>query len=327
MSYTQFTRDTRVELAILLNAGKNQTDCARILGMDRSNVCLEINRNKDPDGVYRGANAHKRTLKRRKKAKEKYRKIENDLELQKHIIKKLKQYWSPEQIAGRLKRIRGQTVISHETIYQFIYEKRKDLIKYLRHQKCKYRKKRGTRARMKLSKALKVRMITERPKVVERRQRLGDWENDTVVGKEKKQRILTVVERKSGLGMADKLDLVTARIVHQKEARLFKKVPKEKRLTMTRDNGSEFGDWDKTLERKTGMKVYRANPYHSWERGTNENWNGLLRQFFPKGTYFATINQKEVDRAVRLLNNRPRKRHNYSTPREVFNGVVVQTRT
>jgi transposase, IS30 family len=321
MLYTQFTRDTRVELAILLNAGKNQTQCAKILGMHRISVHGEITQNKDEDGVYRGGHAHKRALARRTEAKKKFRKIENDTELRRYIVSKVRKYWSPEQIAGRLKKMCGGfSIISHETIYQFIYNKKPKLIKYLRHQKSKYRRRRGSRARMELCRAIKIKRIEERPLVVEDRSRIGDWEDDTVIGKEKVQRALTYVERKSGYGMADKLDVVTAEIVHEKEVARFKKIPKEKRLTVTRDNGVEFGDYDSTLERKTGMEVYRANAYHSWERGTNENWNGLFRQFFPKGMYFAKVTQYQIDKAVKLLNDRPRKRHGYSTPREVFMG-------
>lgn len=318
MSHIQFTRDSRVELAILLNAGKNQSQCAKILGIHKSNIGREIQNNKDLDGVYRGGHAHKRYLERRKIGKRKERKIENDRKLRRHIVRKLKLLWSPEQIAGRLKRIMGETIICHETIYTFIYEKRPDLIKYLRHQKSKYRKKRGSNARISLCKAMKIKRIEERPETVEARERLGDWEGDTVVGKEKIQRILTYVERKSGYGMAEKLDVVTAEIVNTKTISLFKKLPKDKRLTLTRDNGLEFGDYDQTLENKTNLEVYRATPYHSWERGTNENWNGLLRQFFPKGTYFANIKKADVKYAVRMLNNRPRKRLGYRTPREVF---------
>lgn len=326
MSHIQFTRDSRVELAILLNARKNITECAKILGMHRVSVSNEIKSNKDEDGIYRGVHAHIRAKERRKKAKEKYRKLK-DIYLRKYIVKKIKSRWSPEQIAGRLKKIHGKTIICHETIYHFIYNERKDLIKYLRHQKNKYRRKRGTYVRNALNVSLKTRRIEERPKVVDDKLRIGDWENDTVLGKEKVKRILTSVERKSGYGKALKLDTVTAEIVHKKEIELFKKIPRDKRHTMTRDNGSEFGDYDRDLEKKTKMKVYRATPYHSWERGGNENWNGLLRQYFPKGMYFANITQVEIDRAVRALNNRPRKRHNYLTPREIFKGVVIQTRT
>lgn len=320
MSHLQFNRDSRVELAILLNTKKTQTDCAKILGINRINVCLEINRNKDPDGVYRGRSAHKRYLERRRKVKLKDHKIENDQKLRRHIVRKLKKLWSPEQIAGRLNKKERRTIICHETIYTFVYKKRPDLIKYLRHQKSKYRKKKGSNVRIKLARAMKIRRIDDRPQIVNNRQRIGDWEGDTIIGKEKKQRILTNVERKSGYGMADKLEVVTAEIIEEKTCKRFCRLPKEKRLTLTRDNGPEFGDRDRDLERKTKLEVYRANTYHSWERGTNENWNGLLRQFFPKGTYFAKITEYQVQHAVRMLNDRPRKRLGYRTPREVFRG-------
>lgn len=320
MLHIQFTRDSRVELAVLLNAGKNQTQCSHILGIARTNVNREIQRNKDPDGIYRGGHAHKKTLARRKTAKQPERKIENDKKLRRHIVRKLKRLWSPEQIAGRLKRMTGTTVVCHETIYTFIYKKRPGLVRYLRHQKNKYRKRRGSWARIERNKAMKIKRITERPPIVEERSRVGDWEGDTIVGKEKIERIVTYVERKSGFGMANKLAVVTAEIMHEKTVERFGCLPRSKRHTLTRDNGPEFGDYDRTLEDHTGMGVYRAMPYHSWERGTNENWNGLMRQFFPKGTFFATITEYDVQRAVRMLNDRPRKRLGYKTPREVFKG-------
>jgi IS30 family transposase len=173
---------------------------------------------------------------------------------------------------------------------------------------------------MKLNKAMKIRSIEERPAVVDMRSRYGDWEDDTVVGKEKVQRIWTCVERKSGYALADKFDVVSAEAIHKNSVTRFKEIPSHLRHTLTRDNGLEFGDYDRSLERKTGMKVYRAHAYSSNERPGNENWNGLLRQFFPKGTYFDTITPYQVQRAVTLLNDRPRKRLGYRTPREVFRG-------
>lgn len=314
MSHIQFTRDSRVELAVLLRAGKSRSECARELGMHRSSVSREVSLNAE-DGVYRGASAHKEHLARKKRAKKRYRMIKGSV--RRYVIHKLSIFWSPEQIAGRLKR--DGITLCHETIYAFIYNERPDLVKYLRRQKNKYRRRRGTKARMALNKAMKVRRIDERPSEVETRERLGDWEGDTIVGKEKVQRILTNVERKSGFGVADKLDVVTAEIIQKKMTKRFRRFSKRARRTLTRDNGSEFGDFDRDLERLTKMDVYRAHPYHSWERGTNENWNGLLRQFFPKGTLFATITQADVDWAVRLLNSRPRKRLGFATPREIFN--------
>lgn len=314
MSHIQFTRDSRVELATLRRVEKNQSECARTLGMNRSSVCRELALNTDRDGLYRGASAHRKHLARKKRAKQPYRKIRG--RLQQTVLQQLRHFWSPEQIAGRLTKKGG--ALCHETIYQFIYREHPDMVSCLRRQKNKYRKKRGSRTRIACNKAMKVRRIEERPLVVEERSRVGDWEGDTIVGKEKKQRILTNVERRSGFGFADKLDVVTAEIVLHKTATRFKRVPKVARHTLTRDNGVEFGDYDRALEYDTGMQVYRATPYHSWERGTNENWNGLVRQFFPKGMVFATIIQTDVDRVVRLLNDRPRKRLGYATPREVF---------
>jgi IS30 family transposase len=229
----------------------------------------------------------------------------------------LKKHWSPEQIAGRYSKKEGVT-LSHETVYQFVYQKRPDLLQYLRRQKSKYRRRRGSVARIARNRATKIKRIDKRPAVVDRRSRVGDWEGDTVIGKEKTQRILTHVERKSGYAFADKLEVVSAEIVAKKTMQRFKQLPKKVRKSLTRDNGTEFGDFDRDLERHTGLSVYRANAYHSWERGTNENWNGLLRQYFPKGSAFATVTQTDVTRAVREINDRPRKRLGYATPREVF---------
>ena len=316
MSHIQFNRDSRIELAALVRAGKTPAACARELGMHRSSVSRELEANIDDDGMYRGASAHKKHRARKKCAKKKSRKITG--ELRQYVIRKLRMYWSPEQIAGRMKYDKRDDTLCHETIYQFVHHERPDLVSTLRRQKNKYRRKRGTKARLAHNKALKVRMINERPPEVETRERLGDWEGDTIVGKEKVQRILTNVERKSGFGIGDKLDVVSAEIIQKKTRQRFARFRRRLRQTLTRDNGTEFGDLDRDLERLTKMRVYRANPYHSWERGTNENWNGLLRQFFPKGTLFATITQADVDRAVRLINDRPRKRHGYATPREIF---------
>lgn len=318
MSHTQFTRYSRVTLATLLSSGKKKGECARILKMDRGSIRREIKLNKDADDIYRGLHAHQRAMERRRQGKAKTLKIENNRTLRRHIVRKLKLLWSPEQIAGRLKCITKKTIISHETIYTFIYKKRPDLIKYLRMQKSQYRRKRGTNARHISKRSMYIRDISERPVCVERRERVGDWEGDTIVGQEKTQRILTYVERRSGYGMAEKLYEVTAEIVHTETKNLFENIPKKAKYTLTRDNGPEFGSYDKTLERDTPLLVYRATPYHSWERGTNENWNGLMRQFFPKKSFFATVTKDQIQYAVRMLNNRPRKRLGYKTPREVF---------
>ena len=318
MSHTQFTRDERISLATLLRAGKSRAECGRQLGKDGSAVGREITLNKDDDGSYRGGHAHKRALARRCAAKAPARKIEHDAVLEKHIVSKLKIHWSPEQIAGDLNREAEKTIIVHETIYLWVYATRPDLKKFLRCKKGKYRRKRGTKARESARQKAKVRRIDERPLIVEERSRIGDWEGDTVIGGEKTKRLATNVERKSGYGLADLLHVVTAEIMQQCVIDQFKRIPRNKKHTYTYDNGTELGENDIGLEQRLGMMVYRAYPYHSWERGTNENWNGLLREFFPKGMCFATLTQADVDRAVKLLNHRPRKRLGYLTPHDVF---------
>jgi IS30 family transposase len=320
MSHSHFTHDDRIALAQLLWAGKQQSVIAERFGKDPGAVSREIQRNKDEDGIYRGASAHKKTIARRKSAKEPANKIRHDRKLRRHIVRKIKHYWSPEQIAGRLAYLKKEIIVSHETIYKFIYEDRPDLKKYLRCAKGKYQRKRGTKVREVLREAGKIRRIETRAQIVEERSRIGDWEGDTIIDRTKKQRMLTHVDRTSGLGAADKVEKVTAENVHAIVRDRFKKISKKKRHTMTRDNGSEFGDYDRLLEEETDMKVYRATPYHSWERGSNENWNGLLRQFYPKKSSFATVKQSDIEQTVRLLNDRPRKRLGYRTPREVFNG-------
>jgi len=318
MSYAHFTRDDRVALAPLRAAGKTQKACAEIIGKSTSAISRELGGNTDPDGVYRASSAHERSCARRKEAKQPSQKIQNDPRLRAYIVTKLKRYWSPEQIAGRWQLEHGKGTISHETIYQFIYKEHEDLKQYLRCLKGKYRRRYGTKKREEQREIKKPRSIEERPVEVETRIRIGDWEGDTIIGAEKNQRILTHVDRKSGLLLADKLDVVSAEIVRGTAAKRFKGIKRSKRRTITYDRGSEFAD-HASIERNTKTLVYFCHPYHSWERGTNENTNGLLRWFFPKKTLFATITTKDVRRAERLLNTRPRKRHNYLTPLEVFN--------
>jgi IS30 family transposase len=318
MSHTQFTQTERISLATLLRAGHIKADCARELSKDPSAVGREIKTNKDEDGVYRGAHAHKRAMARRKKAKRSARKIANNPRLQRYIIRKLKKHWSPEQIAGRLKQVNGDTQISHETIYLWIYNEQSKLKKYLRSKKGKYRRKRGTKVREDKRDRAKVKRIDERPPLVDLRTRIGDWEGDTVIGGEKTTRIATNVDRYSGYGLGDLMHVVSAVIMHKTLEKRFALIPHAKRHTYTYDNGTELGEDDTGLEEKLRMSVYRAYPYHSWERGTNENWNGLLREFFPKKMLFATLTQADVDRAVKLINHRPRKRLGYLTPYEVF---------
>jgi transposase, IS30 family len=318
--YKQFTKETRIALAALLRANICPRRCSEQLGFDKSAVTKEIARNKDEDEVYRGVSAHKKYLDKRKKAKQKSRKIENNIELQKHIKKRLKKRDSPEQIAGRLTQQKAELTVCHETIYQWIFNEQPKLKTQLRRigRKGKYRRKRGTKKREKAREEAKIKRIDTRPQEVEERSRIGDFEGDTVVGKNTSDRFLTNVDRFSGYGMVDLVLSATAEKLRGKLKLRFNFLPKEKRYTYTYDNGTEIGKEDMDLEKIIGMEVFRAYPYHSWERGSNENYNGLLRDFFPKRTDFATLTEQDVKRVENILNHRPRKRLGYLTPYEVF---------
>lgn len=320
MPYTHFKPDQRNELSALLRAGLKQNQIAEMLGKTPSAVCQELQRNPaDTTTGYDAGSAKIHTKRRRIAANQRFRKIENNQWLRNYIVKKIKKYWSPEQISGRLKRNwpnERNRQIGKDSIYKYIYVHRKDLVKYLRCQKGKYRRRYGTRIREKQREKLKKKRIDQRPAEVELREQLGHWEGDTIVDINK-QHILTHVERTSGKLLADKLERGTAELTKIKTIERFAQIPQSKKRTMTYDNGPTFAEHEMT-EKETGIAIYFAYPYHSWERGTNENANGLLRQFFPKKSSFAMVTQEAINTVCRLINNRPRKRLNYLTPNEVF---------
>jgi len=324
MSYSHFKPFQRNELVAFLKAGLTQKEAAKFLEKSASAVCQELKRNPAKTQIgYDARIAKINTKTRRIKANQRFRKIDNNPWLSDYIIKKIKKFWSPEQISGRLS-VKYQGIkskqIGKDSIYNFIYTKNKDLIKFLRCQKGKYRRRYGTRFREKQREELKKRRIDQRPVAANKRERIGDWEGDTIVGKEKTKQILTHVDRKSGLLYADKLEFSTANETKLKTVARFENIPTSKKYTITYDNGTTFSQHELT-EKQSGLEIYFAWPYHSWERGTNENTNGLLRQFFPKKSPFATITQKAIDKVCLLINNRPRKRLGYLTPKEVFNAI------
>jgi len=318
MFYRHITSEQRNELSALLRANVKKNKIAKLLSKNRTTIWREIKRT-EINGKYYARRAKKLVKEKRIKTNQRFRKIENNKALRKYIIRKLKRYWSPEQISGRLKANYPENKnkrIGKNSIYRFIYSERKDLVRYLRCQKGKYRRRYGTRIREKAREKLKKRRIDTRPTIVETRGRIGDWEGDTIVGKNKLH-ILTHVDRRSGLLLADKLERATAEITKQKTIERFNKLPRRKKRTITYDNGSTFA-YHELTGKNVGVDIYFAYPYHSWERGCNENANGLLRQFFPKKSSFVNVKQEEIEKAVRLINNRPRKRLNYLTPYEVF---------
>jgi len=307
--YTHLNLKQRVCIAKLLRQNKSYRYIAREIGCNVSTIQREYNRNKDTDGIYRARNAHKKAKMRHQGKQNSNKKIENNKELYAYITTALSHYWPAEQISGFLKTKKELSLpyVSHTTIYAFMQRERPDLKKYKRHKKHK-RKHKNPQA-----KYAKKQMIDQRPNIVDKRLRIGDWEGDTIVGKEKTKRILTLVDRKSGFLLA-KCTEADSYSVWQGVKSLFEKVPS---FTVTFDNGVEFSAFEK-IEEETGVKVCFAYPGKPQQRGCNENVNGLLRQFFPKGSSFATISQRQLDEVVELINNRPRKRLGCRTPREVF---------
>lgn len=242
-----------------------------------------------------------------------------------YVATKLRQEWSPEEIANRI-RIDypddGRMRISHETIYRWVYlESTVDGSLYLqlrrRHKRRRKQRRYGKGRRFGADRI----SISQRPEVVAVRQRFGDWEGDTIQGKPGSGCVATMVERKSRYLVAAKLEDKKAATLTEQCVRAFGPIPRRMRQTLTLDNGSEFANF-KELEKKTRLAVYFADPYAAWQRGANENTNGLLRQYFRKGIDFREADEIDVAVAVRRLNNRPRKCLGYRTPHEVFWSVA-----
>lgn len=322
MSHKQLSSNERVVLEKLFCSKVKQKRIAEILKRSGSTISRELQRNRDENGRYRTKMATKKLRNRRTRANQKFKKLTSKSSLRRFVISKLKKYWSPQQIAGYIEMKHNKKVIHHEAIYQFVYQDRPDLKPFLRSRKGKYRKRHGTLAREKIRLEREKRRIDVRPDMIEKRVRIGDWEGDTIRGGDKKSAVLTHVDRKTGYLLANRLERALAEEVRLITVAEFSKLPKWKCKTITYDNGSEFAE-HQTTEFWLKAMIYFAFPYHSWERGTNENTNGLLRQFFPKGTDFNKITDFDLQTAVKLINNRPRKRLHYHTPKEVFSGKVA----
>lgn len=302
-------------LAALRRQGLNQAEIARALGRHRSTVSREVRRNcTRADARYRAFTAQERTNGRRSRSRRNQRFSAEDFAL---IDELLRRQWSPEQVCGHLAR-QGQLLISHETIYRHIWRDKREgglLYTHLRGARKRRRKRYGSydsRGRL-----AGKRLISERPAEVESRRRLGHWEIDTVMGAGSKDCIVSLVERKTGLLLIDKLaDRTTAslnrRVIHliRRHDAAFE--------TVTADNGTEFHDYQR-IEARTQALFYFARPYHSWERGSNENANGLIRQYLPKGESMCGLSQQQCNAIARKLNTRPRKRLGFRTPLECFN--------
>ena len=316
MKYRQLTLEKRYQISALNKLGKNQTFIANKIGVHKSTVSRELSRNSL--AKYSAEAAHVIARIRHKK---KPRKIRLTQAIKIYIGQKLKEHWSPQQISGRL-HVDKNLFISHETIYQYIYKNLRQggtLYKNLRHQNKKYTKR---SSQYKTRGQIKGRVsIEERPSIVETYSRIGDVEIDTVIGKGHKGAIVTIVDRKSKFSLFKVVDSKQAFPVTQALIDLMAPI-KNHIHTVTSDNGKEFS-FHKDVSEALDCGFYFCHPYRSCERGLNENTNGLLRQYFPKGTDFTTITDKQIVEAQERLNHRPRKALGYKTPFEVFFGTIV----
>lgn len=316
MSHHHLSAEERIELGALRRVGLSQRKIGLMLGYDHSTIGRELRRNTRVGKEYRTHVASRLTRERRHYAKQVSRKIEHNYLLEDWVESKLLLTWSPEQISGWLKTTYGVT-LHFETIYQYIYRNAERLSQHLRFKRSPYRRCYGTGQREQAREAAKKRRIDTRPGIIERRERVGDWEGDFIRGREPTIWLMTHTERKSGFELITPIVGKTSEHVYQAAIESFKDLPLEIRQTITYDNDLSLADHE-LIERQTGATVYFAYPHHPWERGTNENTNGLLREFFPKKRPFATITTAEIKRALWLLNNRPRKRHDYKTPAEII---------
>ncbi len=322
MPYTHLTENERYVISHLTSAGFPLREIARRITRHHTTVSRELKRNDDPvyaDTVYWYDWTHPEALKRRHKARHQRRR--STRRLVDYVERKLREDWSPKIIAEKL-RIDfpddQQMRVSHETIYRWIYGDATGggtLYHHLRRRRKKRRKQKryGSGRRFIPGRV----SISERPPIVETRERFGDWEGDTIEGKKSTGYMATHVERKSRYLIAAKLVDKKAESLTSQSIKAFQRIPKMMRKTLTVDNGKQFARF-KELEDTTGLTVYFANPYSAWQRGTNENTNGLLRQYFPKGTDFRNVTEEALAFAVKRLNHRPRKCLDYQSPQEVF---------
>lgn len=310
-TYTQLTQEQRYQIYAFRKAGFSQTAIARELNVDKSTISRELRRNCRERG-YRPKQAHHKAQQRRQ-AKPKATRITAQTWHQVETL--LRQQWSPEQIAGYLKK-HNLASLSHERIDQYIYADKAqggDLHRHLRCQK-KRRKRYGKHDRR--GQIPNRKTIDERPAVVAEKNRLGDWEADTIIGKGHQQALVSLTERKSKFLLLAKVERKTDDLVQAAVVRLLKPYA-DKVKTITSDNGKEFAAHE-TIASEVEADFYFAHPFASWERGLNENSNGLVRQYFPKGSDFTAITDADVDQVRERLNHRPRKTLGYQTPFEVF---------
>ena len=312
--YHHLTIEQRENLLVCVNQGKNNAEIAAEIHCSESTVSREIRRNSAGRQEYSAIKAQRAYEKRRKNSVRKP--ILADPKAVQTVSNLLEMAWSPEQISNRLKYEHNQLKISTSTIYRALDKGLLD--EKLRKMLCiKGRVRHGGRKKSKCGHLDIEYSIHDRPKSADKRKTIGHWESDTVRGSKWTGCIATHVERKSQYSVLCKIPNRTAEVFTQATIQAFQNIPKGKCKSFCVDHGKEFSDYRK-IQIELNCKVYFADPHAPWQRGTNENFNGLLRQFFPKRTSFAEVTQKDVEAVMELLNRRPRKSLRWKTPEEVF---------
>jgi IS30 family transposase len=311
MTYTHLTQDERYQIAILVKAGHDQSAIAKLMNRDKSTISRELRRNRGLRG-YRPKQAHQLSLERMPACKNGPRVAQATWAV---VDAKLGQAWSPEQISGYL-RVNDQPGVSHESIYRRIYADKRaggTLHKTLRCQKARKKRYGGRERRGTIPNQVSIDL---RPSVVAERGRFGDWEADLVIGAGQKQALVTMNERTSRYSLIAHVPFKTTQAVCDTMIKLLQPFVHCVH-TLTTDNGKEFAQHERVAS-ALESEFFFAHPYASWERGANENMNGLIRQFFPKKMAFDCIKQKDIAFAMNSLNHRPRKCLGFRTPHEVF---------
>ncbi len=326
-SYKRLTLAEREKISQGLWKGESFVSIASRIHRPECTVSREVFRNvKVKKRSYHGALAHEKARGRSLHGRPK--KMETDEKISAYVFQKLRLEWSPEEIAKRIRLEYPKDTsmrISHETIYQYLYclprgELKKELMRGLRHE----RKMRQPRINIhfKRQKIQDIVSISERPKETEGRRIPGHWEGDLMIGKGKKSAMGTLVERTTRLTLLVPLRKKDAFSVKEAFEKAFARVPEKLKKSLTYDRGAEMAR-HKLFTEATGIKVYFADPYSPWQRGTNENTNGLIRQYFPKGTDFSLVSITTIKEAERRLNDRPRKTLSYYTPSERFYELIT----
>ena len=312
--YKQLTYQQRYYIFVAKERKKSIKKIADEINVHQSTIYRELKRNKFKGYFYYFKTAQNLAKNRQENALKKASVLTE--KMKEKILENLEKNWSPEQISGRLKR--DKIFVSYQTIYRFIYKDKKKggkLFKKLRHKGKKYKKQWVGGCK---SKIIGRVGIAERPEIIDKKGRVGDWEIDTIIGLNHKSALLTLVDRKTKFTIIEKLAGKNMKSVNFKTIKRLKNLPKK---SITADNGPEFSG-HKNLTKKLNIPVYFADPYSSWQRGLNEHTNGLIREYLPKKTDFREVSNAEIRKIEKKLNKRPRKVLDYKTPEEIMNDYI-----